>query len=73
MALLDDIEAFLSRENMSATAFGAKALNDPPFVAQLRKGRDVKESTAERVRSWMREYKPEPEAEPDCVEAENAT
>ena len=53
MTLLQEIEAFLLANSMSATAFGADALNDPPFVAQLRNGRDVKLSTAERVRKFM--------------------
>lgn len=56
MTLLDEIEAFLEAKDMSATAFGIKALNDPPFVAQLRAGRDIKMSTADRVREFMREY-----------------
>lgn len=53
MTLLQEIEAFLLANSMSATAFGADALNDPPFVAQLRNGRDVKLSTAERVRKFI--------------------
>ena len=54
MTLLDEIEAFLLATGMSATAFGARALNDPPFVQQLRTGRDIKMSTAEKVRKFMR-------------------
>lgn len=53
MRLIDEIEAFLKAREMSATAFGRLALNDPPFVAQLRAGRDVKESTIERVRAFI--------------------
>ena len=59
MDLLLEIEAFLTRSGMSATAFGAKALNDPPFVQQLREGRDPKLSTAERVRAFMRDWRPD--------------
>ena len=55
MTLLQEIEAFLKATGMSATAFGIKALNDPPFVQQLRDGRDPKLSTAERCRAFMRE------------------
>lgn len=53
MTLIEEIEAFLSEQGMSATAFGQKALNDPPFVQQLRGGRDPKLSTAERCREFM--------------------
>lgn len=53
MTLLQEIEAFLNRTGMSATAFGAKALNDPPFVQQLRDGRDPKMSTVDRIRDFM--------------------
>ncbi len=56
MTLLAKIEAFLDRTGMSQTAFGTKALNDPPFVQQLRDGRDPKMSTAEKVQSFMDEY-----------------
>jgi len=48
---------------MSATAFGAQALNDPPFVAQLRAGRDIKKSTYDRVKAFMAEYVPPATAE----------
>ena len=53
MALLDEIEAFLKATGMSATAFGVEVLNDPPFVQQLRNGRDPKMSTAEKCRGFM--------------------
>lgn len=41
---------------MSETAFGTNALNDPPFVLQLRRGRDPKMSTVERVRAFMAKH-----------------
>lgn len=53
MSLLEKIEAFLKATGMSATAFGVKALNDPPFVQQLRDGRDPKLSTAHRCEEFM--------------------
>jgi GxxExxY protein len=54
MGLLFEIENFLESSGMSATAFGTAALGDPPFVMQLRNGRDIKTSTAERVRAFIR-------------------
>ncbi len=59
MTLLAKIEAFLERTGMSPTAFGIKALNDPPFVQQLRDGRDPKMSTAQKVEQFIADYRDE--------------
>lgn len=53
MTLLEDIEKFLERHSLSATALGQNALGDRHFVRQLRAGRDVRMSTVERVRKFM--------------------
>ena len=58
MTLLQKIEAFLERTGMSATAFGIEALNDPPFVQQMRAGRDPKLSTAQKIETFIEEYRP---------------
>jgi hypothetical protein len=56
--LLDEIDAFRSRYGMSVTAFGQKSLNDPGFIAGLRRrGRVPKLSTVDDVRAFMRTYK----------------
>ena len=60
MQLLTEIEAFLETHEMSATAFGKSALNDPPFVSQLRDGRRVWPETETKVRRFMTTYRPEP-------------
>lgn len=54
--LLKDIEAFIAARRMSATEFGRQALNDSDFVHGLRRGRDVRLSTVERVRDFMTAY-----------------
>ena len=41
---------------MSETRFGELALNDKPFVSQLKAGRDLRSSTAARLRKFMAEY-----------------
>ena len=41
---------------MSETRFGELALNDKPFVAQLRAGRDLRGSTAKKLRDFMADY-----------------
>ena len=53
--LLSDIEAFCARHDMSETQFGVDALNDKNFIPDLRDGRDLRFSTAERVRTFMDE------------------
>lgn len=67
MDLLEQIEVFLANTGMSATAFGQKALNDPPFVQQLRDGRDPKMSTAARCQEFIASW-----SQPDTAEADAA-
>lgn len=51
---LAEIDAFLARENMTATAFGREAVSDPNFVHDLRKkGREPRTAVLERVRTFM--------------------
>lgn len=47
--LLAKIERFLSSTGMSAAAFGKLVMKDPRFVYQLRKGRELRRKTIERV------------------------
>jgi hypothetical protein len=51
--LIDEIEAFTKRHEMSEWAFGEAALNDRHFLRQLRAGRDIRMSTLEKVRGFM--------------------
>lgn len=60
--LLTDILAFCTKHGLSETRFGELALNDKPFVSQLRDGRDMRLSTVQRVRDFMEEYRPDPPA-----------
>lgn len=63
LPLLNDIQAFLSASDMPPTRFGELALNDKGFVIRLRKGRRVWPETEEKVRAFMRDWKPEELAE----------
>jgi aspartate carbamoyltransferase catalytic subunit len=54
--LLREIEQFCLLHDMSETRFGELALNDKPFVSQLKAGRDLRSSTAVRLRQFMAEY-----------------
>ncbi|MEO1908775.1 MAG: hypothetical protein ABGX08_17310 [Citromicrobium sp.] len=56
--LLTEIDAFCAAHDMSPSRFGELAMNDKPFVTQLREGRDIRFSTAQRIRTFMAEYRP---------------
>lgn len=53
--LLDEIEAFLSRSEMSPTAFGRSAVRDPSFVFKLRDGREPRRKTREKAMTFLAE------------------
>lgn len=55
--LLTDIEAFCRDHNVPESRFGELALNDKPFVQQLRKGRRVWPETEDKVRAFMASYR----------------
>jgi hypothetical protein len=56
--LLADIERFLEQWAMTPSRFGQLAMNDAKFVSRLREGKDVRTGTADRVREFMRDYRP---------------
>lgn len=60
LELLSEIEQFCRRQGMSETRFGELALNDKPFVSQLRAGRDLRGSTGTRLREFMAQYEHSP-------------
>jgi 2,4-dienoyl-CoA reductase-like NADH-dependent reductase (Old Yellow Enzyme family) len=49
------VERFLRRSGMSATRFGRTALRDPRFVFDLRRGRELRPPTEQRVAAWLDE------------------
>lgn len=51
--LIHDIDAFCKRHGISVSQFGLEALNDKPFVHQVRTGRRVWPETEKRVRDHM--------------------
>lgn len=57
--LIHDIDAFCKAHNMTPWQFGVLALNDKPFVKQVRDGRRVWPETEAKVRDFMRDYRPE--------------
>ncbi len=53
MSVHRKIEKFLQRTAMPPTNFGRLAVNDPRLVWDLRKGRELRPSTAARVEAFL--------------------
>lgn len=53
-SLIAEIDAFRARNEMSVSAFGTLALNDPKFISDiLHKGRTPSLSTMDKVKAYM--------------------
>ena len=51
--LISEIEQFCLRNGISETRFGELAMNDKPFVSQLKSGRDLRGSTLRKLKKFM--------------------
>ena len=51
--LLDDIEAYCLKADISPSRFGQQCVNDSHFVWQLKSGRQPRFATIDRVRHWI--------------------
>lgn len=60
--ILEDIEAFMEANGLSATAFGDLYSNDRHLVRQLRNGRRLWPETEAKIRKFMAEYSPATQA-----------
>lgn len=56
MTLLDKIERHLVENRISATRFGRRAVGDPRFVLDLRKGRRPRRRTLERLSAYLGQF-----------------
>jgi len=54
--LLIEIEAYCARSQMTPTAFGKRAMNDPNFVHRLRDGRIPGITTIDRIRAYSAKH-----------------
>lgn len=54
--LLEEIDIFLERTGMSATAFSKAAMGDPNFVRDLRAGREPRARLVQRAREYMESH-----------------
>ncbi len=53
MQLLREIERHLCASKMKPTRFGRDAVRDPRFVSDLRRGREPRQKTVAKVRSFL--------------------
>lgn len=53
MELLDRIEAYLSKAQISASRFGRRAAGDPRLVLDLRAGRRLRRQTECRLEAYL--------------------
>lgn len=51
--VLAEVEEFLQASEMTPTAFGQRALNDPTLVHEMRKGRECKRATRARIKEFI--------------------
>jgi len=51
--LLRNIEKYLRESDMAPTRFGRNVVGDPRFVFDLRRGRDPRPRTVERVLAYL--------------------
>lgn len=54
--LLRDVEKYLRSHDIAAARFGREAMGDPRFVFDLRNGREPRERTVRRVRSYLENH-----------------
>lgn len=51
--ILGEIEAYISEEGLSLSAFGELSVGDPRFVFDLKAGREPRRKTVEKVKNFM--------------------
>lgn len=58
--ILAEIEAFLASSGMAATQFGYQVMGDPGFVHELRRGRECRRRTRNKIVSFIEKYRENP-------------
>mgnify|MGYP000715152582 CR=1 FL=1 len=53
-SLVADIEVFIRRQGLTPTDFGRVAIGDPNLYRQLKKGRNPRLETMDRIRAFIR-------------------
>jgi hypothetical protein len=62
MSLLRRVEGYLRRHGVGASTFGRLAVKDAHLVAELRRGRELRASTKERVAAFLDSAPAKPKA-----------
>lgn len=62
MTLLREIELLLAETGLSPSQFGRKAMGDPRLIADLRRGRELRPCSEERLRLFMARARREAQA-----------
>lgn len=61
---LQEIDAFLAHTGMTASQLGEQAVSDKKFVSRIRSGSSLTVRTLDRVREFMRAYRPSTDGKP---------
>lgn len=56
--LLQEIDKFVARTGVPESRLGMEAVGNPSFVTRLRRGKRIWLDTADKVRVYMRDWKP---------------
>jgi hypothetical protein len=59
MSLLVQVERHLRSRNLAPSRFGREVAGDPRFVFDLRRGREPRPATADRVRAYIARQMPQ--------------
>ena len=69
--LIEEIDRFVARTGVAESRLGMEAVGNPSFVLRLRKGKRIWLDTADKVRAYMRDYRP-PKKNPKGAAAQAA-
>jgi len=56
--MLAQVEAFLRKSRIAPSRFGRDCIGDSRLVGDLRNGRELRPVTADKVKAFMRDWKP---------------
>lgn len=71
-SILGEIEAFIAQHGMAESTFGREALGDWKLIAELRRGRDLRLSTVDRIRAFIESHQQVAELEAAADQSEEA-
>jgi hypothetical protein len=55
-ATLMEVERFLRKTTMSPSRFGRETIGDPRLVFDLRRGRDIRTITVEKIQAYIKQH-----------------